>query len=53
MPAGAARDGRPARILPHADFLSGPTGIMVRSNVEFVTAANDAYQAAAAGARPR
>jgi hypothetical protein len=31
---------------------SGTTGITVRPNVELTTAANDAYQAAAAVARP-
>ena len=33
-------------------MFSGTTGRIVRPKVEFTTAANDAYQAAAAVARP-
>jgi hypothetical protein len=55
---GAPAIGAPVRVLTEesAGYQRGPsgtTGRTVRPNVEFVTAANDAYQAAAAVARPK
>ena len=41
-----------ALVAARAHLLSGITGRTVRPNVELVTAANDAYQAAAAVASP-
>ena len=49
----SARAGSCIATLPAQRPLNGTTGSTVRPNVEFATAANDAYQAAAAVARPR